>query len=200
MSAFPNLFVTTFVKMFFLLTPFFVLTMFLSMTRDMTPQMQRRLAFRVSIAVYVICMCLYFFGEHLFGLFGITLDAFRIGSGSLLFLSAVALVRDPQPAREQQTEGDISVVPLAIPITVGPATIGALMVMGATVREPMERVVASLGLLAAVACVGVILYLGPALEKLLGRTGISILTKITGLILAALSAQIVFSGVQGFLR
>lgn len=199
MSVIANLFVTTFVKMFFLLTPFFVLTMFLTMTRDMTPQTQRRLAVRVGVAVYVVCMCLYFFGEYIFDLFGITLDAFRIGSGALLFLSAVALVRDPSPSRVQEVNGDISVVPLAIPITVGPATIGALMVMGATVRGPLERVVASLGLLAAVLCVAVILYIGPAIEKLLGRTGISILSKITGLILAALSAQIVFTGVRGFL-
>ncbi|MGJ3522078.1 MarC family protein [Nitratidesulfovibrio sp. D1] len=200
MSAIVNLFVTTLVKMFFLLTPFFVLTMFLTMTRDMTPQTQRRLAVRVGMAVYAVCMCLYFFGEYIFTLFGITLDAFRIGSGSLLFLSAVALVRDPQPSRVQEVTGDISVVPLAIPITVGPATIGALMVMGATVRGPLERVVASLGLLAAVLCVAVLLYIGPAIEKLLGRTGISILSKITGLILAALSAQIVFTGVRGFLN
>ena len=94
MSAIANLFVTTFVKMFFLLTPFFVLTMFLTMTRDMTPQTQRRLAVRVGVAVYAVFMCLYFFGEYIFELFGITLDAFRIGSGALLFLSAVALVRD----------------------------------------------------------------------------------------------------------
>uniref|UniRef100_B8DJN4 UPF0056 membrane protein n=1 Tax=Nitratidesulfovibrio vulgaris (strain DSM 19637 / Miyazaki F) TaxID=883 RepID=B8DJN4_NITV9 len=200
MSAIANLFVTTFVKMFFLLTPFFVLTMFLTMTRDMAPQAQRRLAVRVGVAVYAVCMCLYFFGEYIFDLFGITLDAFRIGSGSLLFLSAVALVRDPSPSRVQEVNGDISVVPLAIPITVGPATIGALMVMGATVRGPLERVIASLGLLAAVVCVGGILYIGPAIEKLLGRTGISILSKITGLILAALSAQIVFTGVRGFLN
>lgn len=199
MNAMTNLFVTTFVKMFFLLTPFFVLTVFLTMTRDMAPQAQRRLAVRVGIAVYAVCMCLYFFGEYIFSLFGITLDAFRIGSGALLFLSAVSLVRDPQPTRVQETTGDISVVPLAIPITVGPATIGALMVMGAAEHGPLEQVIASLGLLSAILCVALILYIGPGIERLLGRTGISILSKVTGLILAALSAQIVFTGVRGFM-
>lgn len=156
-------------------------------------------AVKVTVAVYVICMCLYFFGDTIFAIFGITLDAFRIGAGALLFLSAVSLVRGPQPAQEPLAEGDISVVPLAIPITVGPATTGALMVMGATVRTPMERVMGSVSLLAAVLTVGGLLYLANPIERMLGRIGISILTKLTGLILAALAAQIIFTGIRNFL-
>lgn len=199
MSAILNIFISTFIKLFFVLAPFFVLTMFLALTRHMEPQQQRRTAVRVAIAVYAICMCLFFFGEMIFKLFGITLDSFRIGAGALLFLSAVGLVRGPQAAPEHQTEGDISVVPLAIPITVGPATTGALMVMGATMQDPMERVVGSVALLGAVACVGIVLYMASPLERMLGRVGLSILTKLTGLILAALSAQIIFTGIRNFL-
>lgn len=194
-----NMFISTWIKLFFVLAPFFVLTMFLALTRAYSPQQQRRTAVKVTVAVYVICMCLYFFGETIFAIFGITLDAFRIGAGALLFLSAVSLVRGPQPAQEPLAEGDISVVPLAIPITVGPATTGALMVMGATVRAPLERVVGSLALLAAVLTVGGLLYLANPIEKMLGRIGISILTKLTGLILAALAAQIIFTGIRNFL-
>lgn len=194
-----NILISTWIKLFFVLAPFFVLTMFLALTRSFTPQQQRRTAVKVTVAVYIICMCLYFFGDTIFAIFGITLDAFRIGAGALLFLSAVSLVRGPQPAQEQHAEGDISVVPLAIPITVGPATTGALMVMGATVRTPMERVMGSISLLAAVLTVGGLLYLANPIERLLGRIGISILTKLTGLILAALAAQIIFTGIRNFL-
>lgn len=194
-----NILISTWIKLFFVLAPFFVLTMFLALTRSYTPQQQRRTAVKVTVAVYVICMCLYFFGDTIFAIFGITLDAFRIGAGALLFLSAVSLVRGPQPAQEPLAEGDISVVPLAIPITVGPATTGALMVMGATVRTPMERVMGSVSLLAAVLTVGGLLYLANPIERMLGRIGISILTKLTGLILAALAAQIIFTGIRNFL-
>ncbi|AAS96262.1 MarC family protein [Nitratidesulfovibrio vulgaris] len=194
-----NILISTWIKLFFVLAPFFVLTMFLALTRSFTPQQQRRTAVKVTVAVYVICMCLYFFGDTIFAIFGITLDAFRIGAGALLFLSAVSLVRGPQPAQEPLAEGDISVVPLAIPITVGPATTGALMVMGATVRTPMERVMGSVSLLAAVLTVGGLLYLANPIERMLGRIGISILTKLTGLILAALAAQIIFTGIRNFL-
>ena len=194
-----NILISTWIKLFFVLAPFFVLTMFLALTRSFTPQQQRRTAVKVTVAVYVICMCLYFFGDTIFAIFGITLDAFRIGAGALLFLSAVSLVRGPQPAQEPLAEGDISVVPLAIPIPVGPATTGALMVMGATVRTPMERVMGSVSLLAAVLTVGGLLYLANPIERMLGRIGISILTKLTGLILAALAAQIIFTGIRNFL-
>lgn len=195
-----SVFVSTTIKLFFVLTPFFVLTMFLAMTRHLSAQEQRRTAIRVAIAVYIVCMCLYFFGDIIFSVFGITLDAFRIGAGALLFLSAVALVNGNKQGMAPSTDSDITVVPLAIPITVGPASMGTLMVMGATVHSTTERIVGSLALLTAVLGVGIILYLGTRIEKVLGRLGIAILTKLTGLILAALAAQIIFTGIKNFLQ
>lgn len=193
-------FFNIFIKFFVLLTPFFVLTVFLSMTRDDSPARRKRIAVRVTIAVLVTTLVLFYFGGAIFDVFGITLDAFRIGAGSLLFLNAVALVSGKAAAPGDQVEGgDMSVVPLAIPITVGPATVGALLIFGAKEQTMGELLVGSGALIAAVLCVGAILYVATAIEKLLGRYGISILTKLTGLILAALSAQITFTGIKGFL-
>lgn len=196
-----TLFISTYIKLFFLLTPFFVLTMFLAFTRDMSPQKQRGTAIRVALAVIITCLILYYFGNIIFKLFGITLDAFRIGAGSLLFLSAVDLVRGTKKAVQidEEDDGDISVVPLAIPITVGPATVGAMLIMGATAQGPIEHIIGSAALIAAVTTVGTMLFLASHLEKILGKLGLTILTKITGLILSALSAQIVFTGIKGFL-
>lgn len=199
MLEFFNVYVSTTIKLFFVLTPFFVLTMFLALTKDYSQKKQRQTAVRVAIAVYAVCMCLYFFGDLIFAVFGITLDAFRIGAGALLFLSAVALVNGNKRGMTPDGDTDITVVPLAIPITVGPASMGTLMVMGATVHSNTERVVGSLALLTAVLGVGLLLYLSNTIEKMLGRMGIAILTKLTGLILAALAAQIVFTGIKNFL-
>lgn len=194
-----NVYLSTSIKLFFVLTPFFVLSMFLAMTKDFTPKDQRRTALRVAVAVYIVCMCLYFFGDLIFLTFGITLDSFRIGAGALLFLSAVSLVNGNKKGMTPTDEGDITVVPLAIPITVGPASMGTLMVMGATVESTLERVVGSLALLTAVVGVGLVLYMSTTIEKMLGHMGIAILTKLTGLILAALAAQIIFTGIKNFL-
>lgn len=192
------MFVSVLIKFFFLLTPFFVLSVFLSLTGDWAESKRRSLALRVTWAVLVTTLTLYFFGQAIFDIFGITLDAFRIGAGCLLFLSAVSLVggtgKMPTPG-----DGDISVVPLAIPVTVGPATVGAILVMGAGQGSLAEKIIGCAALVSAVLCVGLLLYLSAAIQRILGRQGISILTKLTGLILAALSAQIIFTGIRNFL-
>ncbi len=195
-----SVFISTYIKMFFVLTPFFVTTMFLALTKDMSPLQQKRTAMRVTFAVVIICLTLFFFGNTIFSIFGITLDAFRIGAGSLLFLSAVDLVRGTKPTIKADAEGDISVVPLAIPITVGPATIGTLLIMGAQMQTMSENVAGTAALVAAILTMGVLLYLAPKIDKIIGSIGLSIMTKITGLVLSALSAQIVFTGIRNFLH
>lgn len=194
-----NLFISLYIKLFFLLTPFFVLTVFLSMTEDMAVGAQRKMAVRTTLAVLVISLILYYAGNPIFSTLGITLDGFRIGAGSLLFLSAVSLVSGKRSAPEAEDDSDPSVVPLAIPITVGPATIGTLLILGASMKATSEHLLGAAALSAAGLTVGGLLFAGPAVKRLIGRTGLSVLTKITGLVLSAMAAQIVFTGVRNFL-
>ena len=195
-----TLFISLTIKLFFLLTPFFVLSVFLSMTETLSPSAQRRVAIRVTLSVTIIGLVLYFAGNPIFSTLGITLDGFRIGAGSLLFLSAVSLVSGQRAKQEVDRETDFAVVPLAIPITVGPATIGTLLILGAELGGTTERMIGAAALLCACLCVGVILGAARVLKKLLGTVGLSIMSKITGLVLSALAAQIVFTGVKNFLR
>ena len=193
-----NLFVNTAIKIFFLLTPFFVMSVFLSMTRDMTSAVRRRIAIRTTIAIFVTAMILFYFGNIIFKLFGITIESFQIGAGALLFLSAVALVQSQKLPTPTESE-DISVVPLALPLTVGPGTTGTLLVMGAEIVSPTAKTVAACGVLLAVLAVGILLLLAAGIEKKLGEKGINVLTKLTGLVLAAMAAQLVFTGINHFL-
>ncbi len=195
-----TLFISLTIKLFFLLTPFFVLSVFLSMTETLSPSAQRRVAIRVTLSVTIIGLVLYFAGNPIFSTLGITLDGFRIGAGSLLFLSAVSLVSGQRAKQEVDRETDFAVVPLAIPITVGPATIGTLLILGAELGGTTERLIGAAALLCACLCVGVILGAARVFKKLLGTVGLSIMSKITGLVLSALAAQIVFTGVKNFLR
>ncbi len=197
-----SLFFTTYFKVFFLLAPFFVLSMFLILTKELNKSERRKIAVRVMLAVIVICFILYYFGNTVFTVLGITLDAFKVGAGALLFLSAVDLVRGTKinvTPSTSDTYSDVSVVPLAIPITVGPATIGTLLVMGATPKTFVEEIVGILAILIACFTLGIILFIATKIERMLGKIGLTILMKITGLILSALSAQLIFSGIKGFL-
>ena len=187
------------IKLFFLVMPFFVISVFLSMTEHMTTVEQRRVATRTTISVAIISLVLYFAGNPIFATLGITLDGFRIGAGSLLFLSAVTMVSGKRSTQEVPPDADFAVVPLAIPITVGPATIGGLLILGAELGGIAERIVGTAALLSACLSVGALLFSARVLKKVLGTVGLSIMTKITGLVLSAMSAQIVFTGVKNFL-
>ncbi|MFT7003234.1 MAG: multiple antibiotic resistance protein [Sulfurimonas sp.] len=195
-------FIPTFLKMFFIMTPFFVLSVFLTLTDGATNQEIRSLAIRVTISVIIISLVLLFFGKYIFEIFGITLDAFKIGAGSLLFLTAVELVRGNKEGQKlgDRNLSDIAVVPLALPITIGPGTIGILLVMGAEFRSFPHMLFGSFALICAILLIGLMLFLSSSINKFIGKQGLLIISKITGLFLAALSAQIVFSGIKNFLE
>lgn len=197
--AMLNLYVSLTIKLFVLVTPFFVTTVFLSMTEHMTRAQQQKVALRTTLAVAIISLILYYAGNPIFATLGITLDGFRIGGGSLLFLSAVTLVSGKRSAQEVAPDVDFAVVPLAIPITIGPAAIGGLLILGAELDGLTEQIIGTAALLSACLGVGAVLFSARVLQKVLGSVGLSIMTKITGLILSAMAAQIVFTGIKNFL-
>jgi len=173
--------------------------MFLSLTEGQEEPKRKRLVITSSAAVVGICLVLFFAGTRLFELFGITLDSFRIGSGVLLMLSGIGLVRG-ESSFKNSGEGDIAVVPLAIPIIVGPATTGTLLVMGAEMTSLSEKSIGCAALTTAVTSLAIILFCSSMIQRLIGIRGISILSKLTGLALVALSAQMIMTGIQGFLH
>ena len=192
-------FINNFLKFVFLLTPFFVLSMFLSMTQGWAMRQKRLLALRIGIAAFCTCMILLFFGKWIFEAFDITLDAFRIGGGALLFLSAVGLVNGKVEDDSEARISDIAVVPLAIPVTVGPGTIAALLVIGADASTVKTHLLSAGALALALFCLTSILFVATWIEQKFGRHVIVILSKVTGLILAAMASQMIFTGVRSFL-
>lgn len=195
-----TLFINVFLKIFMIFTPFFVISAFLSLTKDSQRIERQRIAIKVTVAVGLTCFVLFLFGSYIFALFGITLDAFRIGAGAILFLSAVSMIQGKATVSSQDTKEDVSVVPLAIPITVGPGTIGALLVMGAGLKSVPEKITACFALLCAILLLGGLLSVAGRLERFLGQQGLTILTKLTGLFVSAIAAQIFFTGLKNFLR
>ncbi|QKF58635.1 MarC family protein [Aliarcobacter lanthieri] len=196
-----DFFISTLLKMFFIMTPFFVLSVFLTITNEATPSEKRKLAVKVTFSVVIISLVLLFFGQHIFKVFGITLEAFKIGAGALLFLTAVGLIygnKDGQQPTDKNLS-DLAVVPLALPITIGPGTIGVLLVIGAEFDSFSKLIMGSLALICAIFLIGTMLYLSSLIEKFIGKEGLLIISKITGLFLAALSAQIMFDGIKSFL-
>ena len=194
-----SFFFGTTIKLFALMTPPAVLSAFLSGTRHYDRQRKRYTARRTSYAVFIIGITLYFIGEQIFSLFGFTLDAFRIGAGALLFLSAVSLMNETPDHPFTSDKDDISVVPLAIPLCMGPASIGTVMILGASAANFTERIMGALALFVASCGILATLLLADKIEKMLSPTGIAVLAKLTGLLLAAIAAQVIFTGMQAFI-
>ena len=196
-----EVFIASFLKIYLMMAPFFVLTVFITVTKNASKNEKRLLAVKVTFSVIVCSLVLMFFGKNIFEVFGVTLDAFRIGAGALLFLTAVELIHGKKDGQtiENSKVLELAVVPLAIPVTIGPGTIGILLVMGAEYENMTQLLTGSLALICAVLLIGIMLYLSNVFEKLVGKQGLLIISKMTGLFLAAISAQFVFTGIKNFL-
>jgi multiple antibiotic resistance protein len=195
-----ELFLDIFTKVFFILSPFFSVSMFLSLSSGMDHQARRRCALRTSLAILVICFVVYFFGNLIFRVLGITVPAFQVGAGTLLFLASIQMVSGRRLETTLDKDEDFAVVPLAIPLIVGPGTIGTLLVLGMEIDAMEERLIAASAILVAVVLISVFLFLAMPIGRLLGQKGLQMMMKLTGLILTAIAAQIIFTGVTAFLR
>ncbi|MDZ7889535.1 MAG: MarC family protein [Pseudomonas sp.] len=194
----PTMF-SLYLKMLVLYSPFFVLSCFISLTRGYTVKERKRLAWKVAIGTLISSVLLYLFGQSIFDVFGITVDAFRIGAGSVLFISALGMAQGKPAVQADNLQQDVTIVPLTIPLTVGPGTIGALLVMGVSQPHWDDKLPALLGILAASITVGLVLYLSDLFERLLGDQGLQIVSRLMGLFVCALAAQIIFTGVKNYL-
>lgn len=194
-----SLFFSTFIKFFFLLTPFFIISIFLSLTSDANEVVKKMLAIKVTIGVEVISLILLIFGDALFDLLGISVPAFKIGAGALLFLSAISLVQGKPTVPDVKISlMDLAIVPMAIPLTLGPGSVGALVVMSSDLKGFIAIATTAIAISLAVLSVGLLLYASASIERIIGEKGIQMLSKLTGLVLASLSAQMMFEGAATF--
>jgi len=194
-----NLFLDIFTKLLFILSPFFSISMFLLMSREMDGPTRHRCALRTSLAILVICFAVYFWGSVIFKVLGITVPAFQVGAGTLLFLTAVNMVTGKRSDITPDPDEDFAVVPLAIPMIVGPGAIGTLLVQGMEITPGREKAIAAGAILLAVLLISLCLLLAVPIGRLLGQKGLQMMMKLTGLVLVALAAQIIFTGVRTLL-
>ena len=191
--------VSLYLNLFFLLTPFFVLGVFITITEGAETPLKRKLAFRIALGASAVTLCIFWGGGFIMKLFGITVDAFRAGSGVLLLLTAVSLVLEKaQEKRETATDKllDLAVVPMAVPITAGPATLGTLMVWGTSTPDVETRLVTAIAIVLACFSIGGMLAISDKINNVLGHANITILSKITGLILSAIALQMIVVGAK----
>lgn len=205
-----SLFLTSFVTFFVVIDPPAMAPMFTTMTNAMSPRWRRRMAFKAVILAAAVLSGFAFGGAWLLGQLQVTLDAFRISGGLLLFLIGVEMLFEKRSARREDRaervaadhaahpdqEDDISVFPLAIPLIAGPGAIASIMLFFNEVSAPIERALVLGGVAANLAlCLIAFLAAGP-IARLLGATMANVLTRIFGILLCALATQFVVDGIR----
>ena len=196
-----SLILSTFFNFFFLLTPFFVL-LFLDVCKDKNVKEQKKIAFKTTGYILGICLVILFFGNTIFSTLGITLIAFQIGSGLILLLSGIGMMKDNTvKTRVVSSNSDPSLIPLTLPITVGPGTVGALFILGSKVTSlPVSSLVCSiLGIFLAVFAIWLLLFYSNFILKIIGYNGLKVLSKLTGLFLSILAIQSILNGITSFI-
>ena len=194
---------TSFVALFIIIDPIGLTPVFIAITQGMDDSLRLKVALRsVLVSAFVISLFIVG-GETVLGFIGISMPAFRIAGGILLFLTALdMLFQRRSKRRENQTEQELvddpSVFPLAIPLIIGPGAIATVILIAGA--KPGLVGIASTGFITALVLLTVFVFFSAAsrIEKLLGKTGIDVLTRLLGMLLAALSVQFVIEGLVEF--
>jgi multiple antibiotic resistance protein len=207
-----DLFVNFFVALFALIDPIGNVPVFAAATSGATAPQRRLIAVYIGGFVLVFLTLFYFTGLSLLEFFGISLPAFRIAGGIILFLLGLDMARDDFTAMFAEAEGEMVptdtrgyarrrfeklIVPFAMPLLIGPGAISTVVIF-ASDAAPLGLAGMLGGVLAiAAAAVAVIVcfWATPIISKLLGRIGMTIVVRVLGLILCAMAVQFVMAGV-----
>ena len=196
--------ISTLTTLLFVVDPLAVVPLFISMTGGETREQRRGTARRAATIMFVTLTAFALIGRQIFSALGISLGAFQIAGGVLLFLLAIDMLRAQRSrtrtSPEEEAEGvektDVSVFPLAIPMLAGPGATSTVLVLVARASSTLERVL----LVVAIAATASIAYLtlrsASLVERKLGQTGMNVLERVMGLILAATAVQFVIDGVR----
>ncbi len=189
---------------FFVVDPPGVVPLFVTMTAGDPPARRRAMATRACAVAAGVLSAFAAGGGALFAHLGISLGAFKLAGGLLLFLLAVDLLRaettrqrtTPEETKEGVDKPDVSVFPLGIPMLAGPGAIATVMVLVARASGAVERGIVFAAIAVTAGAAWILLLFADRFAKALGRTGMNVLHRLMGVILAATAMQFVIDGIR----
>ncbi len=178
---------------------------FAALTKDASAKERLVFATRGVIVATIILLFFGFFGDAILRLFGIDIPALRVGGGILLLLIAIDMVfarhsGGTGPTKEENAEAkkseDISIFPLATPLLAGPGAISAVILLTTGAKSQSEFWLVLLALILIMVFSWLLLLLAIPIQRILGITGLAVVSRIVGILLAALSVQFIFDGIK----
>lgn len=209
MSSFIASFIASFsaalVPLFVLVDPVAAVPLFIGLTSTHTEREARALAKRASIVGALVLIAAAFGGPALFAALHLNPAAFRAAGGGLLLLLSVDMLRNKPktcacgPEELEHGKKDIAIVPLAVPILSGPGAIAAVIMLAGDADGPAGMIGLSVAIGVVFAVTFVALRFAVVVKTLLGPTGLALLERLMGLVLAALAVQLIVHGVQALI-
>jgi multiple antibiotic resistance protein len=201
-----TLFLVSLSAIFFVVDPLSAVPFFLAMTRDANAEHRRETALRASLTAGVVLATFAVAGPWIFRVLGIGIGAFKIAGGVVLLLLALDMIRT-QPSRARITDKeveagagkeDVAIVPLAMPLLAGPGSIATAIVLMAGARQgPWWHALPVLVAIAVTAAASFLILAGATrTERVLGRTGLAIIERVAGLLLAGIAIQFMVDGLR----
>jgi multiple antibiotic resistance protein len=197
-----------FITLLVVVDPPGVVPIYVALTINERPGDRRAILIRAVLIALGVALFFLVAGRSLLSYLGVTVHAFSVSGGILLFVAAMPMLfgqrgglQAPEPKEKGSVGQDISVFPLAMPLLSGPGTIATILLLTSQAGEDMRKLVAIGVATAVVFLVSFIaLYLGARLIRLVGEGGVHIATRVMGIVLAALAVQFVLNGITGYYR
>ncbi|PIE14742.1 MAG: MarC family transcriptional regulator [Rhodobacterales bacterium] len=191
--------ITAFVSLFVVIDPIALTPLFITLTKGMPKQQRRAIALRACLIAMGLLTLFGLLGETLLGFIGISLPAFQIAGGILLFLTALEMLFERRTVRRKgqaNMADDPSVFPLATPLIGGPGAIATMILLTGQADGDWSATIQVLLVMVAVLTVVFSFFsLAGLVERLLGPTGTNVTSRLLGMLLAALSVQFVINGI-----
>ena len=191
-----------FVTLFVVVDPIGLVPLFIALTQGMSATQRRAVGLRALVIAALLLTGFGLFGDALLAAVGISMPAFRIAGGMLLFLTALDMLFERRTQRREGQSAEPhaqvpSVFPLATPLIAGPGALATMILLAGAGHGAAHLLAVHLVLAVVLACVFVLFLLATPLERALGRTGTMVVTRLLGMLLAALSVQFILDGLRG---
>ncbi|WP_456390451.1 MarC family protein [Profundibacter sp.] len=191
--------ITAFITLFVIIDPIGLAPLFVALTKGEDAAHRRGIAIRATAIAGGLLVLFGLFGEAVLGFAGISMPAFRIAGGILLFLTALDMLFERRTKRRKgqaNSENDPSVFPLATPLIAGPGSIATMILLTGEAGGDWAVIGAVMLVLLAVLLLVLVFFLSAGLlERALGETGTKVVSRLLGMLLAALSVQFVIDGI-----
>ncbi len=198
-------FITAFITLFVIIDPLGLAPLFVALTQGQSAARRRTIALTACLVAAGVLTAFGIFGDTVLSIAGISMPAFRVAGGALLFLTALDMLFEKRSKRRKDQgdsadqADDPSVFPLAIPLIAGPGAIATMILLTGQKTDDWSWILAMHGVMIAVLLVTFILFLAAGvLERVLGDLGINVITRLLGMLLAALSVQFILDGLAAF--